>query len=157
MALDVEVPDPPPLSGPQSRGAYDAIDMTDQDPEDDYRREEIETILADGAWQDAFEEWATLTYLSERDFEVVLERGLLDQFDFYWDPATDEVGYRVPPVEAGAAGAFEDDPDEIEAELDSLARVVSETLENDYLLRDDDEFGFFAEEYTGEDDEDREE
>jgi hypothetical protein len=59
------------------------------------------------------------------------------------------VGYRAPTLSDDERGTF-DDPNGIEAELDSLGRVVSETLENDYLLRDEDEFGFFGDDYTGE-------
>jgi hypothetical protein len=59
------------------------------------------------------------------------------------------VGYRAPTLPEDEREAF-DDPDGIEAEIDSLGRVVSEVLENDHLLRDEDEFGFFADEATGE-------
>lgn len=149
MTLDVEIPDSPPLRGPQSRGEYAAIDMTDQEPEDDYRREEIGDVLREGAWRDAFEEWAEHTFLSEEDFGTVRELGLLERFDFYWDPASDEVGYRSPTVPERTSDEF-DDVQEVEEALDSLGRVVSEVLENDYLVRDSDEFGFFAEDYTGE-------
>ena len=149
MVLDVEVPDPPSLRGPQSRGAYEAIDMTDQVPTDDYRREELEGALQEGAWQDAFEEWAAHTLLVDAEFERIVELGVIDRFDFYWDPATEEVGYRAPALNGEEREAF-DDPDGVDAELDSLGRVVSESLEDDYLVRDETEFGFFAEEYTGE-------
>ena len=149
MVLDVEAPDPPSLRGPQSRGEYDAIDMTDREPTDDYRREELAGVLRDGAWQDAFEEWAGQTLLTDAEFGTVRELGLLERLDLYWDPSTDDVGYRAPTLSDDERGAF-DDPDGIDAELDSLGRVLSETLENDYLLRDEDEFGFFADDYTGE-------
>lgn len=150
MSLDVETPDPPTLRGPQSRGEYEAIDMADEQPEDDYRREEIAAVLEEGAWRDAFEEWAEHTDLSVDQFEAVRRGGLLEEFDFYWKPTTDDVGYRAPTVADEDGGAF-DDPGTVEAELDALGRTVSEMLENDYLLRDEGEFGFFAEEYTGED------
>lgn len=150
MSLDVEIPDPPSLRGPQPHGAYEAIDMTDREIEDDYRREEIESFLEDGAWQDAFEEWAERTDLSAVDFDSIVERGMIEQFDFYWDPTTDDVGYQAPSVPDETRAVFEDDVDGIEMELDELGRVVSERLENDYLLRDEEGFGFFADEYTGE-------
>lgn len=149
MTLDVDVPDPPSLRGPQSRGEYDAIDMTDQEPTDDYRREELRGVLREGAWRDAFEEWAGHTLLTDAEFGTVRELGLLDRLDLYWEPSSDEVGYRAPTLSDDEREAF-DDPDGIEAELDSLGRVLSEVLENDYLLRDEDEFGFFADDYTGE-------
>lgn len=149
MTLDVEVPDSPPLRGPQSRGEYASIDMTDQEPADDHRREEIGAVLREGAWRDAFEEWAEHTFLSETEFATVSDLGLLERFDFYWDPTTDEVGYRAPTVPGEATDRF-DDVQGVEGALDSLGRVVSEVLENDYLVRDADEFGFFADDYTGE-------
>jgi hypothetical protein len=123
--------------------------MTDREPTDDHRREELEGLLREGAWQGAFEEWAEHTLLTDAEFEAVRDLGLVERFDLYWDPATDEVGYRAPTLDDAEREAF-DDPDGIEAELDSLGRVVSEPLENDYLLRDEDEFGFFADGYTGE-------
>lgn len=151
MALDVEVPDPPSLSGPQTRGEYEAIGAPDEEVEDDYRREELETFLAEGAWGDAFEEWAAHTELGEVEFAHV-DWSVIDGFDFYWDPNTDEVGYRAPTLPDDVRdGVSTEDADLIDAELDSLGRVVTETLENDYLLRDDETWGFFDEEYTGED------
>lgn len=160
MALDVDIPDPPALRGPQSRGAYDAIDMTDERPTDDYRREEVENFLRAGAWQDAFEQWAERTFMVESEFELVVRLGLLDRFDFFWDPSAGEVGYRAPELpEDARTGLDEGDVEGIDEELDSLGRVVTEVLEDDYLPRDDETFGFFEEEYLGEpfDEEDRRE
>lgn len=155
MVLDVEAPDPPSLRGPQPRGEYEAVDVTDEEATDDYRREELAAVLREGAWQYAFEEWAEHTLLTDAEFRTVAELGLVERFDLYWDPTTDDVGYRPPTLSEEEREAFED-PSGIEAELDSLGRVVSETLENDYLLRDEEEFGFFADDYTGEDVEDNE-
>lgn len=151
MALDVTVPDPPSLSGPQPRDDYDAVDAPDEEAEDDYRREEIATILADGAWTDGFEEWTTQTNLTEAEFEVVREYGLFGDLDFYWEPSSGEVGYQAPTLSAAVRGEFgRREAEDVESELDTLGRVVSETLENDYLVRDEETFGFFA----GEDDQD---
>ncbi|WP_332898465.1 hypothetical protein [Haladaptatus sp. CMSO5] len=145
MALDVLIPDPPSLSGPQSRGEYEAISNPVENPEDDYRREELATILADGAWEDAFDEWAAHTGMSEEQFEIVLEHDLVEGFDFYWDASSDEVGYRSPTLSEDARADLDTSVvDDIELELDSLGRVVTEMLENDYLRRDDETFGFFA-------------
>ena len=144
MALDVPIPDPPSLHGPQPRGEYEAIDNPVEYPEDDNRRAELELILSDGAWNDTFEEWTTGTELTAAEFETVVDHGLIDGFDFYWDSSTDEVGYRSPPLPQAARDALDTDTvDEIETELATLGRVVSEMLENDYLLRDDETFGFF--------------
>lgn len=145
MGLDVPVPDPPTLSGPQSRGDYESIGTPADDPGDDYRREEIADVLEDGAWADAFEKWADETDLSAAEFELVARTGLVDEFDFFWDPATDDVGYRAPTLrDADRADMPTTEADDVDDELDALGRVVSETLENDYLLRDDEDFGFFA-------------
>ena len=147
MSLDVPVPNPPSLHGPQPRGEYSAIGTPVDEPEDDYRREEVAEILETGAWHDAFEEWTTQTGLVRSDFDLVMEHGLVDEFDFYWNPATDEVGYRAPTLPAAVSDDLTvGDVDEIESELDLLGRLVSEMLENDYLLRDEETFGFFDDE-----------
>jgi hypothetical protein len=148
MVLEVPVPDPPSLSHPQQHGEYEAIDMTDQEIEDDYRHEELEQFLQAGAWQDAFEQWATETDVTADAFQTLVERGVLDRFDFYWNPQTDETGYRAPALTPDERRTV-DDPDVVELELDTLGRIVTEFLENDYLLRDEGDFGFFSEEYTG--------
>lgn len=145
MALDVTVPDPPSLSGPQPRDEYEAIDTPEEEPDDDYRRAEIAGILAEDAWYDAFEEWAAQTSLGESDFDVLVEYDLVEALDFYWDPASDQVGFRSPTLSDAIRRRLDyDDAAEIESELDSLGRIVSETLENDYLVRDEETFGFFA-------------
>lgn len=143
MTLDVEIPDPPSLRGPQYRGHYEAVDMTDQVPEDDYRRGALETFLEEGAWQDAFEAWADDADITAAEFRRLEADDVFEEFDFYWNPETDDVGYKAPTVPDDARGAF-DRPDDVEGELDTLGRVVTEVLENDYLLRDDETFGFFA-------------
>lgn len=154
MSLDVEIPDPPSLHGPQPREEYDAIDADEVDTGDDYRREAVRDFLEEGAWEEAFGQWADLTSLSDDDFRTIRDLGLIDRFDFYWNPATDQVGYIAPDVPEEARDAIgPGDVGEFEAELDALGREVSEMLENDYLLRDDEDesFGFFADDDSGED------
>lgn len=149
MGLDVDTPDPPSLRGPQGRGEYDAVDTDEDGPGDDYRRETIRTALRDGAWRDAVEEWADSTYLSVEEFETVDRLELFEEFDFYWDPASDEVGYRAPTVPEADREAFPDrGADGVDEELDDLGRAVSEMLESDYLRRDEEdaESDFFPEE-----------
>jgi len=136
MALDVSPPDPPSLTGPQSREGYEAIDI-DEDAGDDYRRDELEAMLADGAWADGFEEWTTRTELTESEFELLVRHGLFDQLDFYWHPVDRAVGYRVPDLSDDAREGLATDAAEVESELESLGRVVSETLENDYPVQDE--------------------
>lgn len=146
MTLDIEIPDPPALRGPEDPGDYDAVDEPEERTGDDTRREELAGFLEAGAWEDAVDEWADDTYLNEGEFRAVRERGLLDELDFYWNRAAADVGYRVPPVPADLSDAHEDidadDIEDIEEALDSLARTVSEVLENDYIHRDSEEFGY---------------
>jgi hypothetical protein len=146
MALDVPTPDPPSLTGPQSRGHYEAIGDSEDDVGDDYRRAEIESVLADGAWEDGFQEWTTGTDLVESEYDLLVRHGCFETMDFYWHPADDEVGYHIPDLSDDAREALSADVDEVESELDSLGRVVSEMLENDYLRRDENDFGFFSDE-----------
>jgi hypothetical protein len=151
MPLDVEVPDPPPLRGPRPQGAYDAVDVPEDDTGDDYRRETLADFLENGAWPDGFDEWAEDTAMTEAEYDLVADLGLFQAFDFYWDPSTDQAGYRAPslPADLPDRDLSDIDTNGIDNELDTLGRVVSEVLENDYLLRDDESFGFFSEEYTG--------
>jgi hypothetical protein len=151
MSLDVEVPQPPELRGPRPQGEYDAVDVPEGDVSDDYRREQLADFLEQGAWADGFEEWAADASMSEKEFELVRDLGLFQAFDFYWDPSTDQAGYRAPTLPDDAVDPDREDVDAngIDNELDTLGRVVSEVLENDYLLRDDESLGFFSEEYTG--------
>ena len=94
VTLDVPAPDPPELAV-----GRDAADYDDTDPgSDDYRREEIQTFLRDGAWTDAFDEWAATTDLDEDDWQVVTELGLTAGFDFFWDDFADRVGYHAPGI-----------------------------------------------------------
>lgn len=147
MSLDVPIPESPSLHGPQSRDEYEAIGNPVDAPGDDYRREELETILASGAWDDAFEEWAAQTVLTPEHFQIIVDYELIDKFDFYWDETTDEVGYQSPTLPDEARSEVDrTDVGDIDSELDTLGRVVSEMLENDYLLRDEDDYGFYPDE-----------
>lgn len=153
VSLDDDIPDPPSLRGPQPRTEYEATGASQDDSGgDDYRREAIAEFLHEGAWAEAFGEWADATSLTAAEFDPVVDLGLIDEFDFYWDPSTDDVGFVAPTVPEEARADFDrDDVEEIEGELDTLGRIVTEVLENDYLLRDDadEQFGFFAEETDG--------
>ena len=154
MGLDVDTPDPPSLSDPQDVGDYDAVEETDERVGDDYRREELAGALEDGAWKRAFEEWSDHTLLTAEEYELVVALGLVEELDFYWNPASEDVGYRVPAVPSHRElpspydERFEEgDLDGVEEELDGLARTVTEVLETQYVRLDEtDEFGFFSEE-----------
>lgn len=147
MVLDVETPDPPPLHGPQDPGDYDAVEEEEDPTGTNHRREELAALLHDGAWAEAFEEWADHTYLTEAQFRAVLDLDLIDRFDFYWNPAAEDVGYRAPALPENPSTADDrmlgkGDIEEIEEELDALGRTVSEVVEQEYIHRDGDEFGY---------------
>lgn len=136
MTLDVEIPDPPEL-GAQNPAEYDDVDGVGVE---DYRREELEAFLDEGAWTDAFEEWAAHTDLTEEEYAIAEELDLLSAFDFFWDDFADRVGYHAP-------GLPEDWRErEIHPELDSwstvssinaslteLGQIVSEVLKEEYV------------------------
>jgi hypothetical protein len=88
MSLDVDVPDPPELEAVGEVG----------EGSDDYHREELADFLADGAWEDAFQQWAAETAIDETEYDVVRDLGLLDQFDFFWDDFVSRVGYNAPGI-----------------------------------------------------------
>ncbi len=142
--MDVETPDPPTLHGPDDRDDYDSFESdVDDETTDDGRRTELADVLAAGAWADAFDEWVSHTYLSAADVTVLAEAGVFGGLDLRWNPGSGDVGYRVPELPAAVAADCPDSaPDEVESELDSLARTVAETLETEYLV--DDDRGFFA-------------
>jgi hypothetical protein len=135
MSLDVETPDPPELRevDPEEYGDADVGGT-------DYRREEIEEYLRDGAWQRAFEEWTDHTDVDEAEFAVVEELELIREFDFFWDAHADRVGYHAPGIpedwrerdlhpELDSWGTVSS----INAGLTELGQVVSELLRVDYV------------------------
>lgn len=147
MTLDVEPPDPPELRGPEGRGDYDAVDEI-EGASDDPRREALAEFLHDGAWVEAFDRWRESADLTQAEWDLVIDHDLVERFDFYWNPRAEDVGYLAPDLpdelttyERG--GAEDVDEQAIEEELDDLGRTVSEVLENRYVDRTGEEFGFF--------------
>jgi len=92
MGLDVDTPDPPEIRGQVDVDEYDDVDVQG----DDYKREELQTFLEEGAWEQAFYEWADYTDLDEEEFAIVSDLGLFQEFDFFWDDFADRVGYHAP-------------------------------------------------------------
>jgi hypothetical protein len=90
MALDAPAPDPPELDGDPDE--YD--DVTVQGT--DYHRDDLQEFLEDGAWEEAFETWAAETDLSREAFDIAVDLGMFDRFDFFWDDFADRVGYHAP-------------------------------------------------------------
>lgn len=136
MTLDVDAPDPPELDV-----ASDVSDYDDADPGgSEYRREELEEYLKDGAWERAFYEWVNQTDIDEAAFDVILDLGMLKEFDFFWDSFATRVGYHAPGLPENWRER------EVHPELDSwdmvsginagmaeLGGVVSTVLENEYV------------------------
>jgi hypothetical protein len=147
MSLDVEVPDPPRLSGPGDPGDYESVEEAEEWTGDDAPRRALSEMLSAGAWEDGFEEWRRGTSLSVAQFEATRELGAFQRLDFHYNPTAEDVGYRAPSLPEGPdtlaeAGLDRDDAREIEGELDDLGRIVSEVLENDYIHRSSEEFGY---------------
>lgn len=150
MALDVEVPDPPTLHGPQDPGEYDAVVEVEGQPGEQPERDTLATALEAGAWADAFDDWRRDTHLSQEQFRAAVDLGLVEAFDFYLNPGAGDVGYRAPDVPEDRPAPYDEaldrtDVADIEEAFDDLGRTVSEVLENDYLVRTGEEFGFFDE------------
>ncbi|WP_247001176.1 hypothetical protein [Halosolutus gelatinilyticus] len=148
MTLDVEIPDPPTLEEPQDATEYDAVVGPDERVDSTAPREALAAFLQDGAWEAGFDEWRDHTYMTEDEFRLVREQGLIDGFDFYWNVAAGDVGYRTPAVPddfpAPDSALERGERQGIEEELDELGRTVSEVLETDYIHRSGEEFGFFS-------------
>ena len=136
MALDVDPPDPPELQAIDPNEYEDAQVAEDAD----YRREELSEFLEAGAWDQAFEEWATDTSMDDPTFDIVQDLDLVERFDFFWDSYAERVGYHAP-------GIPEDwkqrdiHPDlqswgtvsSINAGLTELGQVVCDVLKDDYV------------------------
>lgn len=136
MTLDVETPDPPELQEMNPNEYEDAEVVGDTD----YRRDEIEDFLHDGAWDHAFEEWTEHAELDESEFAIVLDLDLLRQFDFFWDSHADRVGYHAPGLpEDWKERDLHPDIDSwgtvsgINAGLTELGQIVCDVLKNEYI------------------------
>ena len=136
MTLDVEAPDPPELSHDMSVEEYEDTDVQGED----YRREELQDFLDQGAWEDAFSEWAEHAELDEAEWQIVLDLGLVSEFDFFWDDFADRVGYHAPGLpEDWRERELHPDIDSwgtvsgINASLTELGQIVCEILKQDYI------------------------
>jgi len=130
MSLDVEVPDPPDLTNRSL-----PIGLEDSDAvgsESDLHREDLEGLLRDDAWEEAFEEWAEHTDLTEEDYLAVRSAGLLDALDFYWDPVAEELCFEVPNVPGDLAESTENEG-RLRGELEALSETVLDVLEDGYV------------------------
>ncbi|WIV66719.1 hypothetical protein [Natrialbaceae archaeon AArc-T1-2] len=134
MPLDVPVPDPPPLSNRGRPQEFEAV--AEVGSEADLRRGELEEILQEGAWREAFEEWAEYTDLTETEFEIVLDRNLLRELDVFWDPTEERLRAEVDVTPAPDTDAESLSPGTratIEDALLELGRTVVEVVETAYV------------------------
>jgi hypothetical protein len=136
MTLDVERPDPPELE------AFDPNEYEDAEVvgETDYRRDELETFLADGAWERAFQQWAADVDLDEAAFEIMRDLEMFSRFDFFWDSHADRVGYHAPGIpEDWKEREYHPDIDSwhtvssINASLTELGQLVCDVLKDEYI------------------------
>lgn len=147
MAFDPEVPDPPRLDAAEDPGDYDAVEEPETRTGEEGRREALAEFLEDGAWEDAFLEWADNAYLSDEQFEAARELGLIAALDFYWNESAGDVGYLAPTLAEDLPEPWDDrlnraDRADIDEALDDLGRTTSEVLENRYIDRSSEAFGY---------------
>ena len=136
MSLDVPAPDPPELQPAFDPEEYDDVDVQG----DEYRREELQEYLEEGAWERAFDEWAEHSDLGEREWRIVTDLELVSRFDFFWDDFADRVGYHAPGLpEDWKERDLHPDLDSwgtvsaINAGLTELGQIVCETLKAEYI------------------------
>lgn len=140
MALDVDPPEPPDLT---NRGMPREFEWEEETlGSEDFYREDLEDLLQEGAWEDAFNEWAQYTELDEAQFRVLDDLGLFQQLDFYRDPTDDRLHFDAPSIpddwqeRAETASLDDRSVSTMNRAIDELGRTVQEALE-DYLERDD--------------------
>jgi hypothetical protein len=138
MTLAVEPPEPPELSPERTVEDYDDVDVDAESGE--YRREELQSYLDDGAWERAFEEWTDHAELDEAEWQIVLDLGLVGEFDFFWDDFAGRVGYHAPGLpEDWRERELHPDIDSwgtvsgINASLTELGQIVCDVLKDEYI------------------------
>ncbi len=136
MSLDVAVPDPPELEGIDPNEYEDAEVVGDTD----YKRDELEAFLREGAWEEAFEQWAAETEMSESDFEIMLDLEMIGRFDFFWDSFAERVGYHAPGIpEDWKERNYHPDIESwgtvssINASLTELGQIICDILKDEYI------------------------
>jgi len=136
MDLDVTTPEPPDLRPAMDASEYDDVDVQG----DDYRREELQTLLDDGAWEQAFDEWAAHTDLDEAEFAIAVDLSLFERFDFFWDDFANRVGYHAPGLpEDWRERELHPDVQEwstvsaLNAAMAEFGQIVCDVLKDDYI------------------------
>jgi hypothetical protein len=136
MGLDVDAPPVPELEEVDPNEYEDAEIVGDTD----YRREELEAFLHEGAWERAFGEWAEDTNLDEREFGIAIDLAMFAEFDFFWDGFADRVGYHAPGIpEDWKERDYHPELDEwstvssLNASLTEFGQVVCDVLKEEYV------------------------
>ena len=136
MSLNVDPPAPPELQQTDPNEYEDADVVGDTD----YKRDELETLLREGAWEDAFSEWAAETDMDEAEFRIVDELEMIQQYDFFWDSFAERVGYHAPGIpEDWKERDYHPDlaswgtVSAINAGLTELGQITCDVLKNDYI------------------------
>ncbi len=138
MTLAVDPPAPPELEFVDPN-EYDDASISGG-PDVDYRREELQSFLEAGAWEEAFEAWSARTDMSETEFRIATDLDLFSRFDFFWDDFADRVGYHAPGIPEDW-GEREYHPDleswgtvsSINAELTEFGQLLCEHLKDEYI------------------------
>ena len=130
MTPDLDVPNPPDVT---NRQVPAEIDEVSHDLED-LRRGEIETALREGAWREGFEEWAAYVDVDDEALDLVYDRELFQEFDFYYEPESDRVRASPPSLPAEWVESTSSPVvASLRTALDDLAEIVAEVLVADYL------------------------
>jgi hypothetical protein len=136
MGLDAETPSSPDLQADVDMAAYDDVDVQGEE----YKREELQAFLDEGAWAEAFEEWAATTDVDDDEFAIVTDLDLFAEFDFFWDNFADRVGYHAPGLpedwrEREIHPALDSwaTVSAINAGLTEFGQVVCDVLEAEYI------------------------
>lgn len=130
MPIDVETPNPPDLTNrplPSSLVSEDLVDGTEV-----LRRSELEELLAEGAWNEAFLEWSEYTDLTESEFRVIEVEGIIEQLDIFWNPIEKRLNFDVPSISMDDVGS-RNLALKASSELVDLCQTVVETLEETYV------------------------
>ncbi|WP_266076991.1 hypothetical protein [Haladaptatus caseinilyticus] len=151
MSLDVSTPDAPTIDG----------EREDQYEPDGAKRSDLQEYLdgEENAWEEGFSEWAAETPLSEESYRIILELGLLDRLDFFWDAETEEVRYESPEIGDGWLNLHPSldswsAVSEINEELDDLGETVAGVLTDYYVAWEAEKevTKTFGDQYNGRDD-----
>ncbi|WP_256290013.1 hypothetical protein [Halobellus inordinatus] len=134
MALDIDTPTPPDLTNRPLPSTFDSEELEDAE---ELRRAELEEVLRDGAWNEAFEEWDEYTDLSDSEVRSLQDAGVFEQLDFYWDPIDATFRFEVPSLPPELAD--EELATYATTELTDLGQTVIELLADAYLDWGDEE------------------